>query len=620
MLESGTTYYYEVESTDAANNTTVDNNGGLYYTFATTTGIDTTPPVISNVQTTNITPTSAVIIWDTDESSDSIVRYGNTTSLGSIASNDIMTTNHSVSLGGLVGNTTYYYQVESTDAANNTAIDNNGGLYYSFIAETQPDTDPPIISNVQATGITATSAIITWDTDENADSIVRYGNTTALGSISYDPTLTTSHSIPLTGLITDTTYYYEVESTDAANNTTVDNNGGLYYSFIPVGQPDTTPPIISAVEVTDLSDESVTVIWTTDEPSDSIVSYGTNTTVLGSLAFDNSLVISHSIQLTGLTTGITYYFQVESTDASSNTAIDNNGGLYYTFIPPDTTPPVISNVQSGNITATTAIITWITNEEADSIVNYGNETTLYNSASSSSFTFDHEITLTALSPGTTYYFEVQSTDHANNTAIDNNNGQYYAFTTPIEIFMSGWGWCTDYSSIADVELKSFCTLSPRANVTEVHDIHLTGTLTLTIGNSTTETIPLDLYGTKVRSLFRMNQQEAGKSAGFNGIWISDDSVHYIMSLGHIRLPDGEVFKTAKVYFLQLDTPGVEIPDTQPGNFVESMEYLLTQIAKFMNALIDEFMLTDFAGILGNILAKLMVLIAAIRELGTPYIP
>jgi hypothetical protein len=32
------------------------------------------------------------------------------------------------------------------------------------------------------------------------------------------------------------------------------------------------------------------------------------------------------------------------------------------------------------------------------------------------------------------------------------------------------------------------------------------------------------------------------------------------------------------------------------------------------------MLTDFADILGRVLAKIMVMLAAVRELGVPYIP
>lgn len=82
-----------------------------------------------------------------------------------------------------------------------------------------PDTTPPVISNVTATDITSSSAKITWDTDEPADSLVKYG--TESWNYTYnvsDSTYVTSHAIDLTGLSANTTYYYVANSTDEAGN------------------------------------------------------------------------------------------------------------------------------------------------------------------------------------------------------------------------------------------------------------------------------------------------------------------------------------------------------------------------------------------------------------------
>ncbi len=76
-----------------------------------------------------------------------------------------------------------------------------------------------IISNVSVTGITTNSTTITWDTNGPSDSLVKYstesGNYT---SLKYNHNNVTSHSINLTGLIPNTTYYYYVISTDRAGN------------------------------------------------------------------------------------------------------------------------------------------------------------------------------------------------------------------------------------------------------------------------------------------------------------------------------------------------------------------------------------------------------------------
>jgi len=87
------------------------------------------------------------------------------------------------------------------------------------IEQTTPDTTPPTISSVNATSITPTTAVITWETDEKATSLVKYG--TSSGSYPYskeDTSYTTSHSITLTDLQPNTTYYFLVNSTDKAGN------------------------------------------------------------------------------------------------------------------------------------------------------------------------------------------------------------------------------------------------------------------------------------------------------------------------------------------------------------------------------------------------------------------
>ncbi|MBI5183041.1 MAG: fibronectin type III domain-containing protein [Nitrospinae bacterium] len=81
------------------------------------------------------------------------------------------------------------------------------------------DVTPPVISDVAVLDITDTTAIVTWDTDEPSDSVVEFGITSGeyTDSIS-DTTLVTSHSIELTDLTPDTTYYFIVKSADSSGN------------------------------------------------------------------------------------------------------------------------------------------------------------------------------------------------------------------------------------------------------------------------------------------------------------------------------------------------------------------------------------------------------------------
>jgi glucose/arabinose dehydrogenase len=83
---------------------------------------DGTPPVISNIASSNLTALAATITWTTDEASDSQIEYGLDATYGSTSSlNSALVTSHALTLSGLASNTTYHYRVKSKDAAGNLA-------------------------------------------------------------------------------------------------------------------------------------------------------------------------------------------------------------------------------------------------------------------------------------------------------------------------------------------------------------------------------------------------------------------------------------------------------------------------------------------------------------------
>lgn len=88
-----------------------------------------------------------------------------------------------------------------------------------------PDTTPPVISSIQANGITTSAATITWTTDEASNSVVEYGLTTSYGSTASNASNVTSHSIGLSGLAANTLYHYRVSSTDPSSNTATSADG-----------------------------------------------------------------------------------------------------------------------------------------------------------------------------------------------------------------------------------------------------------------------------------------------------------------------------------------------------------------------------------------------------------
>jgi len=101
-------------------------------------GVDAIGPVISDVHESDIDYDDATIAFATDEPSTTVIEYGETPSLGSVAEDSELTTRHSLRITSLAEETLYYYLVRSTDQFGNETIDDNGGMLYSF--ETEKDT------------------------------------------------------------------------------------------------------------------------------------------------------------------------------------------------------------------------------------------------------------------------------------------------------------------------------------------------------------------------------------------------------------------------------------------------------------------------------------------------
>jgi hypothetical protein len=86
---------------------------------------------------------------------------------------------------------------------------------------------------------------------------------------------------------------------------------------------DNTPPVITTIVATSAIDgTTATVTWTTNEPANSRVDFGTSASTLTQNSADAALTSSHSLQLTGLVPGTTYYYRVSSTDGFTNSSTE----------------------------------------------------------------------------------------------------------------------------------------------------------------------------------------------------------------------------------------------------------------------------------------------------------
>ncbi|MEO6536233.1 MAG: peptidoglycan-binding protein [Candidatus Paceibacterota bacterium] len=311
-LTSSTLYHYRVLSTDSTNHTTVGSDN----TFTTSAVV--AAPAVTTSAASSITTTSAILngnITNTNNAS-STARgfvYGLTTSYTATTTEagTFGTGTFATTTSGLTPSTLYHFSAYATNSAG-TGFGSDQTFTTSALAA-------PVISAI-ASSTSATTATITWTTDQNASSTVNYGTTSAYGTASTSASLVTSHSISLTGLAASTTYHFQVGGANSAGTVSTSSDK----TFTTTVAPDVTPPVISAISSGTPDFTIATTTWTTNELSTSQLVYGTTTAYGATTTLDSTLVTSHSVILTGLTASTTYHFMIRSSDAAANLATSSD--------------------------------------------------------------------------------------------------------------------------------------------------------------------------------------------------------------------------------------------------------------------------------------------------------
>ena len=91
------------------------------------------------------------------------------------------------------------------------------------------------ISEVRANKITENSASIEWKTDVQANGTARYGKTIKLGQSQKHVGFISTHSLPISGLSSNTEFFFSIESSDSSGNFALDNNSDSFYKFKTLG-------------------------------------------------------------------------------------------------------------------------------------------------------------------------------------------------------------------------------------------------------------------------------------------------------------------------------------------------------------------------------------------------
>ena len=431
-LEGGLLHTYAVRLRDAIGNE-INVSDQTFKTLATP---DVSPPVvISGPVVTTRLEDQVVIEWKTDEPGDTEVRYGTTVDYGGAVSimDDVLS--HSARLTNLEPNTTYHYATCSTDGSGNGPACSED---LTFTTLSTPDTELPVIIGAPVVrNRTDVSADIAWSTNELSDEFVEYGTDPSYGLIAGSADHRLEHEVRLTNLKPGTTYYFRIASTDPAGNGPTRSADGL--NFFTRSAPDLLPPVVIAGPlVMARTQDAATIQWTTDEPSDSRVDYGTDADIERQIIMPED-VTSHTIPLTNLEPDTEYFYQIGSMDASGNGPTTGAILSFKTLSAPDIQPPqLISGPVARNVTATSATIEWLSDEPSNSVIDVGDDASYaLNHIERGDLVEHHSVAISNLVPGATYHFKVSSSDVSGNTMTTDPSGAFsysrdYTFKTLLQ--------------------------------------------------------------------------------------------------------------------------------------------------------------------------------------------
>jgi hypothetical protein len=131
----------------------------------------------------------------------------------------------------------------------------------------------------------------------------------------------------------------------------------------------------------------------------------------------------------------------------------------------ESSAPSISNVTISSLSDTSSLISWDTNEGADSLVEYG-LTSLYTSSSTlnSAYTMSHSIRISNLSPQTTYHYRVISKDFFGNISTS-SDAQFTTTASAPAVVPGSVSYSSGGSSASSIAVQSVQQVAPPQVVT-----------------------------------------------------------------------------------------------------------------------------------------------------------
>lgn len=463
--------------------------------FAQVSG-DGVPPKISGIQIVSPNATTAIVMWDTDEDADSEVNYGLNKDYGIARDPNPDKKKHRVVLEDLEPSTLYHIRIGSADSGANQALSGDFTIATKGVMNNKElDKIPPeervvvekaiasirqiksveglkvvaeevgevakkiieaprIIGSPGVKEVGSDYAVVSWATDQDAGSVVRFARDTEYRPGSDKPYSTESgdagertkeHSVRVNGLTPGTLYHFQVVS-EADFGLSGESRDDTFTTKAQL-------PSILNFRIIKVEADSATLAWRTSIPAAGTIEYTNTKTKEVKSAGSPVFALSHQIKVAGLSLGVRYTAIVKAENIVGDKVVSSP--LSFTTVR-DTAPPIISKVSNESTLFPSAdakvqtIVSWATDEQ--SYCQFFYREGLNPSVEPSGLGEEkeprtsHVQVVVEFLPSTVYQFWVQCRDEARNEAKSENfvlftpNKEKSIIDIILENFQGTFGW------------------------------------------------------------------------------------------------------------------------------------------------------------------------------------
>lgn len=472
-----------------------DSGGGTQYVDVESLSVrvqpdDNAPPAIVAGPTVDaIAPDAALLTWTTDEPADSVVEFGPTAAYGQVERRTRHATTHRVWVRGLEPGTAYQYNVKSSDPSGNGPAEAAGSFTTGNLGNGLHTLEVDYSTLRQLRGMTWDEGRgVLWAVEEGAHfghEIIQYDPATEQRVGALPVNFAVEEKNGVRGLAFDGTHLWTAYRSNPETIYRLTTEGAVVDAYNwPYEHPtdmawDGSNLWVSDGEADQIcrTDAEAQPVFCFDSPGPGSIYLSWDGSHLW--AADNQTGLLYRLTTAGERVG-TYPLYGGEAEGLAATAggelwgalagLRAGGGVPLVRLQPlvdEQSPTLAVAPMASSDNGTSAVVTWQTDEPANSIVNYGLDSSMGLTETRDLYILEHNVDLSNLQPNMTYYYQAGSQDLAGNApafgppttvntagethlnvvdSFESNDDGFEAFT-----FANGEMWSMDRENLYQVD-------------------------------------------------------------------------------------------------------------------------------------------------------------------------